>query len=41
MKLIGKHLFAKTDIQNGGTAACNTVMVNILVVVVVVFVVLH
>jgi len=41
VKLIGKHLFAKNDIQNGGTVASNTVMVNIFVVVVVVFVVLH
>ena len=41
MKLIGKHLFDKNGIQNGGTVACNAVMVNIVVVVVVVFVVWH
>lgn len=33
VKLIAKHLFAENSIQNGGTLACNTVMVNIVVVV--------
>jgi hypothetical protein len=33
VKLIAKYLFAENSIRNGGTLACNTMMVNIVVVV--------
>jgi hypothetical protein len=33
VQLVKKHLFAKNGIQNGGTLACNTVMVSIVVII--------